>query len=134
MTTVKSIIRIAALVLRSIDWEAVGRRAGNGLRLCWAVAQLIGTALVLLGEIAWEHRQQIRAALVTAIAAVIVAAQLTHEAGCWTRRAIEALNARSAVLLPQQPLQPLAPITATLAAAREALERLVRRLYPVALA
>lgn len=131
MTTVKSFVRIAALVLRSIDWAAVGRRAANGLRLCWAAAQLITTALVLLAEIAWEHRQQIRAALVTAIAAVIVAAQLIHEAGCWTRCAVEALSNRSAALLPQQPLQLLAPITATLAAAREALERLVRRLYPV---
>jgi hypothetical protein len=125
MTTIKTTLRIAALVLRSIDWATVGRR-------CWLAARLIATGLVLLVEIAWEHRARIRAALVTAIAAVIVAAQLTHEAGRWTRRAVEALNARSAALLPKQAVPALAPITATLAAAREALERLVRRLYPVA--
>jgi hypothetical protein len=33
-------------------------------------------------------------------------------------------------VLPQQPLAAVAPITATLQAAREALERLVVRLYP----
>lgn len=125
MTTIKTAYRIAAIVLRSIDWAAVGRR-------CWVTAQLIAAGLLLLAEIAWKHRAQIRQALVTAIAAVIVAAQLTLEAGRWTRHAVEALGRRSVVLLPQQPLPAVAPITATLAAAREALERLVRRLYPVA--
>ena len=33
--------------------------------------------------------------------------------------------------VPQQPIAALAPITATLVAAREALERLIARLYPV---
>lgn len=125
MTTIKSLLRITALVLRSIPWATVGRR-------CWIAAQLVTAAVVLLAEIAWEHRAQIRAALVTAIAAVIVAAQLTIEAGRWTRHTVEAISSRSVVLLPQQPLAALAPITATMQAAREALEQLVRRLYPVA--
>ena len=75
MTTFKSFIRIAALVLRSIHWAAVARR-------CWITVQLITTALVLLAEIAWEHRAQIRQALVTAIAA-------TYLAGQWTRQQAE---------------------------------------------
>lgn len=123
MTTIKTILRILVLVLRSIDWVAVGR-------VCWRTIQLIAFVLVLLSEIAWEHRQRIRQAVVAAIAAVILAAQLCYEAGCWTRQAIDRLSRRSAALLPQQPIPALAPITATLAAAREALERLVSRLYP----
>jgi hypothetical protein len=125
MTTIKTTLRITALVLRSIDWATVGRR-------CWLAARLVATGMVLLAEIAWEHRAQIRAALVTAVAAVIVAAEATHRAGRWTRHAVEALSRRSVALLPQQQVSSVAPITATLAAAREALERLVRRLYPVA--
>jgi hypothetical protein len=123
MTTIKTILRLVALVLRSIDWVAVGR-------VCWLTIQLIAFVLVLLSEIAWEHRQQIRQAVVVAIAAVIFAAQLSYEAGCWTHQAIDGLSRRSAALLPQQPVPAIAPITATLAAAREALERLVSRLYP----
>lgn len=132
MTTIKTTIHITTLVLRSIDWAAVGRRTANGLRTCWVAARLIGTALVLLGEITWEHRQQIRQALVTAIAAAIVAAQLTHEAGRWCRHQLDRISGRAVALLPHQPLVAVAPITACVAALREALERLVRRLYPVA--
>jgi hypothetical protein len=134
MTTFKSFIRIAALVLRSIDWAAVARR-------CWITVQLITTALVLLAEIAWEHRAHIRQALVTAIAATYLAGQWTRQqaertlrAGAWTRLQLERFSRRTAALLPQQPIEALAPITATLAAAREALERLIARLYPVAAA
>lgn len=104
----------------------------NGLRLCWAAAQLLLAAGILLLDLAWEYRAEIRHALVAAIAAVVLAAQLTYEAGCWTRRQIESLSNRSAALLPMQPLPAVAPITASVEAAREALERLVRRLYPVA--
>lgn len=134
MTTFKSFIRIAALVLCSIDWAAVARR-------CWITVQLITTALVLLAEIAWEHRAQIRQALVTAIAATYLAGQWTRQqaertlrAGAWTRLQLERFSGRTVALLPQQPIQALAPITATMAAAREALERLIARLYPVAAA
>ena len=125
MTTIKTTLRITALVLRSIPWAAIGRG-------CCVTARLLFTLLVLLAEIAWEHRQQIRQALVTAIAAVIVAAQLTLEAGRWTRCTIDAISGRTVALLPQQPVAAVAPITACLTALREALERLVRRLYPVA--
>lgn len=97
-----------------------------------AGARVCAAALLILAAIAWEHRAQIRAALATAIAAAIVAAELTYRAGRWTHRVIHRLSTRSVALLPVQPLPALAPITATLAAAREALERLVRRLYPTA--
>lgn len=118
MTTTKTVITLAA----------------KGLRLTWAVAQLLLAATTLLVDLAWEYRAEIRQALVAAIAALVAAAQITYEAGCWTRRQIEALSNRSAALLPEQPLPAVAPITATVQAAREALEQLVRRLYPVAAA
>lgn len=123
MTTIKITVRTIALVLRSVDWAAVGR-------FCWNSIQLLIFALVLAIEIAWEHREQIQRAVVVSIAAVIYAARLTFRAGRWTRQAVEGLSSRSAALLPHQPIPAIAPITATLAAAREALERLVSRLYP----
>jgi hypothetical protein len=55
---------------------------------------------------------------------------MTYQAGKWTRRQLLALTDRSAALVSRQPLTALAPITATLAAAREALARLIARLYP----
>jgi len=100
------------------------------LRTLRTVCIVTGLALVAAARFIWAHRAEIRAALVRAVAMLIVAAQLTYEAGCWTRRTIEAVNQRSAVLLPQQPLPAVAPITATIQAAREALARLVARLYP----
>lgn len=123
MTTIK--------LIRAIDWRAVASRTAKGLRLCWAVAQLLLMAATLLVDLAWEYRAEIRQALVAAIAALVVAAELTYRAGCWTRRQVEALSQRTVELLPQQPLPTLAPITATMQAARESLERLVRRLYPL---
>lgn len=129
-TTIRSLLSRLLIALRAIDWVAVGRRAVAGLALCWAVAQL----LFLLGSVAvdyaWQHRQQIRSAVVHAIAWLIVAAELTYRAGQWTRQQLLALTDRSAALVSRQPLTALAPITATLAAAREALARLIARLYP----
>lgn len=135
--TITTAIRLVA----AIDWRAVGDRTARALELAWTALQLLLTAAVLLGEVAWEHRAQIRQALVTAIAATIVAGQWTRQqaertlrAGAWTRLQLERLSGRTVALLPQQPIEALAPITATLAAAREALERLIARLYPVAAA
>ena len=108
-----------------INWQEVAGIIADGLRILWAIAQLITTALVLTAETIYEHRAAIRAGLVAAIAR-------TYVAGIATRRVIDAISSRSVALLPRQPLASVAPITATLAAAREALERLVRRLYPVA--
>lgn len=132
--TITTAIRLVA----AIDWRAVGARADRALQAAWAVAQLLLTAAVLLGEITWEHRAQIRQALVIAIAATYLAGQWTRQqaertlrAGAWTRLQLERLSGRTVALLPQQPIEALAPITATLAAAREALERLIARLYPV---
>ena len=130
MTT--TTLRAAMARLQALPWADYATRTAHGLRILWAAAQLLLTALVLLAAIAYEHRARIRAALVTIAAVLYVAAQLTHEAGRWTRRAVHHLSSRSVALLPHQPLPAVAPITASLAAAREALERLVRRLYPVA--
>lgn len=130
-TTIRVLVARLVVALQSVDWVAVGRRCLEGLSLCWAVAQLLFLLGAVVADYIWQHRQQIRSAVVHAIAWLIVAAELTHHAGRWTRRQLEALMDRSAALLPQQPVPPLAPITASLAAVREALERLVRRLYPV---
>lgn len=100
------------------------------LRTLRTVCTVTGLALVATARFIWAHRAEIRTALVRAAAAFILTAQLVYEAGCWTRRTVEAVSQRSVALLPQQPLPTVAPITATLVAAREALARLVARLYP----
>lgn len=73
-------------VLSLIDWQEVAGIVTDGLRILWTAVQMVSTLLVLTGTIAWEHRARIRAALVTAVAAVIVAAQLAYEAGQCVRR------------------------------------------------
>lgn len=130
-TTLRAALARSTAAARAIDWHAVGARTMAGLALCWAVAQLLAMVAAIACETAWQHRQQIRAALVHAIAYLVVAAELTYRAGCWTRHAVERLSSRAAVLVSQQPLPAVAPITATMQAAREALERLIARLYPV---
>jgi hypothetical protein len=100
------------------------------LRTLRTICTVTGLALLAAARFLWAHRAEIRAALVRVAAALILAAQLAYEAGCWTRRTVEAVSQRSVALLPQQALPAVAPITATLQAAREALARLVARLYP----
>lgn len=78
----------------------------------------------------WAHRQQARDAAVLTGLALLAAAGWTYRAGIWTRQLVHQLSSRSVVLLPHQPIAAVAPITATLAAIREALARLVARLYP----
>lgn len=122
-TTLRAeLVRLIAIV-RALPWASMARTT-------WTTLQLLAAGLVLLAEIAYEHRQQIRSALVTAIAALVVAAQLTYEAGIWTRRHLLELADRSATLLPRQPFAAVAPITASIEALREALARLIARLYP----
>jgi hypothetical protein len=100
------------------------------LRTLRTICTVAGLALLATARFIWAHRAEIRAALVRTLAAFIVATELAYRAGCWTRRTVEAVNQRSAALLPQQPLPAVAPITATVEAAREALARLIARLYP----
>lgn len=114
----------ALQALRAIDWAAIGRRT-------IVAAQLLLMVVALAAEIIWEHRQQIRSALVHAIAIAVCAVMATYHAGRWLRHAIDRLSRRSIAVLPQQPVAALAPITATLQAAREALAQLIARLYPV---
>jgi hypothetical protein len=78
----------------------------------------------------WAHRQQARDAALLALLATMAAAAWCYRAGRATRQALHSISRRSCALLPHQPVPAVAPITATLAAAREALERLVVRLYP----
>ncbi len=93
------------------------------LRTLRTICTVTGLALLATARFIWAHRAEIRAALVRCIAALVLASQLVYQAGCWTRHTVEAVSQRSAALLP-------APITATVAAAREALARLIARLYP----
>jgi hypothetical protein len=79
-------------------------------RIAPLLLQLAALALAAGGLWLWRHRQQIGAALVTAVAT-------TYTAGAWCRQQIEALAVDSARRLSAQPIAALAPITATLAAA-----------------
>lgn len=131
--------------LQRVDWAAVAHRTRAGLSLCWAAAQLLGMAALLLADLVWEHRQEIRQAAVAAIAATITAAEFTYRAGRATRRWLEQLADASATLtavIPDQ-LAPVAPVLGPLAAlstqaqpattiARQLLEALIQRLYPQA--
>jgi hypothetical protein len=121
----------ALQALRAIDWAAIGRGLDRAIAITITAAELLLMLAALAIETVYEHRQQIRSALVRAVAALIVAAQLTYRAGHWTRQALHTISERSTAVLPQQPVAAIAPITATVQAAREALERLVARLYPV---
>ena len=78
----------------------------------------------------WARRQQARDAALLTLLATLAAAAWCYRAGRATRQALHSISERSCALLPHQPVPAVAPITATLAAAREALERLVVRLYP----
>jgi hypothetical protein len=78
----------------------------------------------------WAHRQQARDAALLTVLATLAAAAWCYRAGRTARRAVDTISRRSCALLPHQPVPAVAPITATLTAAREALERLVVRLYP----
>jgi hypothetical protein len=120
----------ALQALRAIDWATIGRRLDRAIAITITAAELLLMLTALAIETVYEHRQQIRAALVRAVAALIVAAHLTYRAGRATRQVLHTISERSCAVLPQQPVPAVAPITATLAAAREALERLVVRLYP----
>lgn len=110
-------------VYESIDWKDVAYRTEQGLLLVWFALQLTAMVVTILAEIAYEHREQIRNSAVKVVAFVVVAAQLTYEAGVRTRTFAEALSDRSATLVASQPLATLAPITAPLQASREALAR-----------
>jgi len=139
MTT--TTLRAALARLQALPWATYANHTAAGFRACWIAAQLITASLALLAAIAYEHREQIRAAVVATIAATFTAGRWTryqaercYRAGQWSRRQLMVVADRSAVLVAAQPLPAVAPITAGLAALREALERLIARLYPLVLA
>lgn len=106
----------------------------NTLRTCarFTVTTMVmtGLALIAVSRWLWRHRQQIAAALVRAVVALVVAAEAAHAAGRWARRELLVISDQAAALTAAQPLRMVAPITAGIAALRAALERLVARLYP----
>jgi hypothetical protein len=79
-------------------------------RIAPLLITLAALAIAAGGLWLWRHRQQIAAALVTAVAT-------TYAAWAWGQRQVEDLAADSARRLPSQPVPALAPITATIAAA-----------------
>lgn len=123
-------LRIIYARLQALPWGEYADRTADGLRLCWAVAQLLALAAAIAGRYVWDHRQQIRDAAVATYAAVVIAAELTLATGRWSRHQLEVLSARSAKLTHTQPVAAVAPITAGLEALREALAALIARLYP----
>jgi hypothetical protein len=134
MTT--TTFRAATARLQQIDWAAIGHRIDNGIRYVTIAAELLLMVAAMAWDIAYEHRREIRDALVRAAASTYLAgvrtrrlAERCYRAGAWTRLQLLALSDRAASLTTVQPVPAVAPITATLAAVREALERLVRQLY-----
>ena len=106
------------------------KRAIVAARFIATIAITSGLILVAASRWTWRHRKQIAAALIAAIAALVVAARATHTAGRWCRQQLLELSDQAARLTAGQPLPIVAPITASIEALREALELLVRRLYP----
>lgn len=117
----------ALQILRAIDWNT---RLDNAIRITAIAAELLLMVAALAVETIYEHRQQIRAGLIRTAAALVLATIWCYRVGRWTRQAIHDLSVRSVAVLPAQPVPAVAPITATIQAAREALARLVARLYP----
>ena len=112
-----------------INWREALAITADGIRIIWSVAQLLLTALVLLTEIVYEHRDQIRDAVIAAVAATYVGGAWTryqavrlYRAGGYCRLQLLAVSDRATALLPQQPITAAAPITACLAAISESLQ------------
>lgn len=104
-------IQTTIKALKGIDWATVGNRA-------WNVTQLLAMVVTLTFEMAYENRQQIRQAIVKAVAAFIVTAEEVLKAGQATRNWVERMNDSSAVALKEMPEQiaPVAPIVAPVVA------------------
>lgn len=113
MTT--TTFRAVVARVRSVDWAAVAARTANGARLCWAAIELLAAVLMLTAETIYEHHEQIRDALVAAVAAIWVATEATYWAGGWLRRAVDRVAESAAAKVHEQPVPALAPITAGLA-------------------
>lgn len=109
--------------LKSIDWAAVAARLGAAARVTWVAAQLMAMVTVMLAEVAYERRQQIRNGAVMAVAMTVVAAERTFQAGQATRNWLERMGSTTTETLAELPEQiaPVAPIVApTLAVAKSA--------------
>lgn len=111
LIAVNAIANVAMKKLRNVDWEKVAANVG-------AAAQLSLMVIVMVAEMAYENRQQIRDAAVKAVAAFIVTAERVYQAGKQTRNWVERMNASSAVALKEMPeqLNAVAPIAAPISA------------------
>ena len=78
--------------LRGIDWKSVAARTGAAARFAWFAVQLLTMAAVMLAEVAYESRQEIRDFVVKAIAYTVVTAETTYNAGVKTRAWVERMN------------------------------------------
>lgn len=106
--------QVTAKALKSVDWQALSARMGAGLAAAWVAAQLLAMACVMVAEMAYENRQQIRDTAVKAVAAFIVTAEEVMKAGQATRNWVERMNDSSAEILKEMPeqLNAVAPISA----------------------
>jgi len=100
--------------LKNIDWRAVGSRTAAAARISYVIAQLAAMAVVMVAEITYERRQQIRNAAVMAVASAFVTAEAVYKAGMVTRNWVERIGSASAVALKEMPeeMAPLAPLAA----------------------
>lgn len=80
--TIAQIIR----TIGALPWGEFCDRTANGLRACWVAAELLLAFGAIAWQVAYEHRQQIRSALVHLIAALVVASVVTYRAGRRARR------------------------------------------------
>lgn len=80
--TIAQIIRAIA----ALPWGELCDRTANGLRACWVAAQLLLAVGAIAWQVACEHRQEIRQALVATVAALVVATEATYRAGRRARR------------------------------------------------
>ena len=132
MTTALQALRIlrAICTATGLALLAAGRYVyAHRVEILDTIARVI-FAIEAAARWCWCRRHHVAEAALLTLLATLAAAGTTYRAGQATRHAIHQLSQRSCQLLPAQPLPALAPITATIKAAREALARLVARLYP----
>lgn len=109
----------------------------RAIAIAWMAAQLLITAAAVAAAITWQHREQIRAIAIAAIAATYTAGAWTryqagraYRAGAWCRMQLEASSEAlgrwyAALLVPttaQAPAQALPPAPAPIVAVRDMLD------------
>lgn len=100
--------------LKNVDWRAMGSRTAAAARIAYIVTQLAAMAVVMVAEITYEHRQQIRNFAVMAVASAVVTAEAVYKAGMATGNWVERIGSASVETLDKLPegVAPVAPIAA----------------------